>query len=192
MNNQIFITLSSLLSLLGLAYLLFWRYRALCMDSFRQSVFELRDELFDYAASGHIDFDHPAYGVLRNTMNGYIRFAHHMTAWYGIIFTLMLSKADREHIKDQPFESVWSKSTSQLAPEVRKQLESFRYRMDRAVFFYFLVSCPELILLISPALLVLGVLFLVSKVGAIRVVVRFKKRFSESDNFALLYGESAT
>lgn len=51
------------------------------VDAFRQEMFKLRDEIFDYAASGHISFDHPAYVQLRDLANGLIRFAHRLTLW---------------------------------------------------------------------------------------------------------------
>jgi hypothetical protein len=43
------------------------------LDRFRQDVFGLRDELWDFAASGQISFDDPAYRLLRQLMNGFIR-----------------------------------------------------------------------------------------------------------------------
>ena len=64
------------LSLLGLWVWFFWLYRDYRVDAYRQRVFALRNELWDYAAAGHISFDDPAYLVVRNRMNGLIRFAH--------------------------------------------------------------------------------------------------------------------
>src|ERR1035438_863123 len=49
------------------------------IDSFRQNMFALRDELFDYASSGKISFSDPAYRLLRQSMNGFIRHAHRLT-----------------------------------------------------------------------------------------------------------------
>lgn len=51
------------------------------VDSFRQEMFRLRDEMFDYASDGAISYDHPAYIQLRGLANGLIRFAHRMTLW---------------------------------------------------------------------------------------------------------------
>ncbi len=39
------------------------------LDCFRQNMFSVRDELFDYAAAGNISFDNPAYILLRLQMN---------------------------------------------------------------------------------------------------------------------------
>jgi|SRR5882672_2427141 len=67
------------LSLIGLWALFHWLYRDYRVDLFRQRMFALRDELFDMAASGRIAFDNPAYGKLRDMLNGYIRFAHRVS-----------------------------------------------------------------------------------------------------------------
>lgn len=63
-----------------LAFAAAYRYVASSIrtDEFRQRLFALRDELFDLAAAGRIEFDHPAYRLLRATLNGYIRFAHQL------------------------------------------------------------------------------------------------------------------
>ncbi len=52
---------------------------SLRVDEFRQSMFAIRDELFDFALSGAISFDHPAYRLLRESMNGFIRYGHQLT-----------------------------------------------------------------------------------------------------------------
>ena len=72
-------TSTILISLISITILwvgLFWLYRDYCIDLFRQRMFALRDELFDQAAKGAIPFNHKSYGMLRVSMNGFIRFAH--------------------------------------------------------------------------------------------------------------------
>lgn len=194
MSNQVaFNILSSLVSIFGLAYLIFWRYRLLCMDSFRQGLFELRDELFDYAATGHIAFDDPAYGMLRKIINGYIRFAHQATAWHGLIFLVMLSKEDREFIESRSFDKEWAKALAKLTPEVRQEVERIRARLDNKTFFYFLVSCPELFLFVLPILVFGLVVSIVSKLGLRGAAIfweRMRKRFNDADNVAFFYDET--
>ena|SRR5438128_5785711 len=51
-------------------------YEGFRVDAFRQRLFELRGELFNFAAGGGIPFGHPAYVSLRNRINRLIRFAH--------------------------------------------------------------------------------------------------------------------
>src|SRR5688572_24898474 len=80
--------LLSLTYLVGIWILLFWLYRDYRIDSFRQSMFRLRDRLFDEAALGRIDFAHPAYGSLRITMNGFIRSGHRSSLLHCLAFVI--------------------------------------------------------------------------------------------------------
>ena len=83
---EIVITFSSL-ALLWILYA--WLYKGYIIDLYRQKMFILRDQLFDEALEGLISFDHPAYGTLRNTMNGYIRFAHRINIMDGLLLSLV-------------------------------------------------------------------------------------------------------
>ena len=67
------------LSLFLLWVLMFLCWRSYRVDALRDRLFALRDQVFDYAATGAIEFDHPAYGRLRGTLNSMIRFAHRIT-----------------------------------------------------------------------------------------------------------------
>src|SRR5882672_8095868 len=67
------------LALLLLWVLLFHFWRRYRVDSLRERLFELRGELFDYAAAGDVSFSDPAYTRLRMLMNSMIRFAHRFT-----------------------------------------------------------------------------------------------------------------
>src|SRR6185437_15030162 len=77
------------LLLVWITIFVFWRnYR---IDKFRDDLFALRNELFDYAAKGGISFDEPAYGILRNTMNGLLRYAERISFTH----TLLVSVTQR-------------------------------------------------------------------------------------------------
>lgn len=118
----------SALFLLLLVFLILRRmYRE---DRFRQNMFALRDELFDYALSGKISFDHPAYTILRTSMNGMIRFAHrvtltHMLTAYGLkraMGTDLLIQNHQRHLED---------SFNQVANlETRLRLREIHVRMQ--------------------------------------------------------------
>lgn len=63
--------------LASIAFLVWFFYgprRQLVLDLARQNLFELRDEVFDLAAKGRIEFSHPAYLAFRNRINAMIRF----------------------------------------------------------------------------------------------------------------------
>lgn len=55
-------------------WLFYWPYRRYRVDKTRYDLFVIRDRLFDVAAEGAlVDFDHPAYGMTRTTLNGMLR-----------------------------------------------------------------------------------------------------------------------
>lgn len=65
------------LALIGLVWHFGWKeYR---VERFRQDLFNLRQTLFDYAASGNFHFEDPVYVGFRNSLNNLIRFAHQVT-----------------------------------------------------------------------------------------------------------------
>jgi hypothetical protein len=74
------------LILLWLLFYLGWRpYR---VDRVREQLFEIRNELFLYAAAGEISFENLAYRKLRDRINALIRFAETMTFTRVIIFAV--------------------------------------------------------------------------------------------------------
>ena len=80
---QLATALTSCLSLAGLWVLLFKLYPDYCVDRFRQDMFDLRADLFD---DGQIARGHPAYRLLRQTMNGFIRFGHRVNLLHAMLF----------------------------------------------------------------------------------------------------------
>ncbi len=85
---------------LAFVFLRFWAEARL--DSFRQEMFIIRDELFDYAADGNVGFDDPAYRLLRRSMNGFIRYAHQLTFFKVCMTAIELKVAGRST------ETTWS------------------------------------------------------------------------------------
>lgn len=65
--------LASIAALLWLSRL----WRNLVVDATRQSLFEIRDTVFDLAADGSIGFEQQTYRELRQRINGSIRFCDH-------------------------------------------------------------------------------------------------------------------
>lgn len=149
-NPETYIAISSLISILGIFYIFMWRYRPLIMDSFRQDIFGLRDELFDFAADGNIEFGHRAYGLLRTTMNGYIRFAHDFSIWQATIATAITSREDREYLRGRGARALWIEATKDLDVDVKEKLDFYRDRMEFLAVSYFFLASPHSILLIIP------------------------------------------
>lgn len=191
MNNEnVYVALSSLISLLGICYLLFWRYRKYSVDKFRQDFFILRDELFDYAAEGNISFNHTAYLMLRRTMNGFIRFGHRISLWQCLYLFISTSKEEMNSAME--FDKTFRAATEQLDDSVQKRLHQFRDRMEATAMRHIITSSPELLLLILPMLLAL-VMWAAWKVGSPRIQrtiqAAVRERFRGLDDTALIMGE---
>ncbi len=71
----------SILFLIVLTFIIFKWWPEQRIDILRQRLFALRDELFDFAMDGYVRFDDPAYQLLRDLLNGTIRYAHNLTPY---------------------------------------------------------------------------------------------------------------
>jgi len=94
------------------------------LDCYRQKMFAVRDELFDYAADGHISFDDPAYVLLRSQMNGMIRYGHQLT-----LFRMTVTWLMRTLLGDGPtytWHDTWEKALGNVgSDDVREKLKAF-------------------------------------------------------------------
>lgn len=113
------------------------------LDSFRQNMFAVRDELFDYAADGKIAFDHPAYLLLRRQMNGFIRYGHHLTGFRGIL-TVAIHKISGSPPRTN-WNAEWQEALNSIAESaVRQELEQFHHRGMMLAFKRLLQGSPLL------------------------------------------------
>jgi len=139
---------TAIISLASLALLwgfLFWLYKDYCVEAFRQNVFALRDELFDVAASGEIPFEHRAYGRLRVTMNGAIRFAHELS----LAQFLIVLVRHHGHIRNKyGYIAQLNEEMKDLTEDKKKTLMSFQYRFSVMLLKHIFVSSPLFVITI--------------------------------------------
>lgn len=131
------------------------------VDSFRHSMFAIRDELFSYAASGKIEFSHPAYRLLRQLMNSYLRYGHQLTMFQ----VLMKSMSWRIHGAEPKFEwmSMWEEALGSISDkQVRRDLVALQARAVRLVFETLIKGSPVFLLVVA-----IGVLY--EKIGRAHV-----------------------
>jgi len=96
------------------------------LDEFRQSMFIVRDELFDFAASGSISFNHPAYMLLRQSMNGFIRYGHQLTL-FRLVCNMIRWKLHNEQVFS--WATKWDAALKSVQQEeVRTALVNFQNR----------------------------------------------------------------
>jgi hypothetical protein len=143
---------ASALALL-MVILLVWQ-TAQRVDIFRQRMFAIRDELFDYAEAGGIDFQDPAYQLLRNSMNGFIRYAHRLSFFQLTLTVLRWNLTAQVH--PLTWHAKWEDALASLPEDTRTKLIDFHGRAMDAVakhlvggsvvlMFFLLVSVAQLL-----------------------------------------------
>lgn len=137
-TGTIAVAVSSGLSLFGLVWLYFWPYRDYRRDLFRARLFAIRAELFDGAVDGRIDFNHPAYGLLRSTLNGFLGFGHRFGTLRLIAMALIVDP--HAFSPDYDFDRRWRESTKTLDSETREWLRAKREEMHRAFFAHLVMT----------------------------------------------------
>ena len=118
---------------LGLALIVFavvYMHRRTRVDRYRENLFTLRDELFDYMWKNEIPFDLPAYRLMRAFLNGAIRVAGSLSpmAFLAVMFAIrrqarpkMELLAEIEKIKD---------------PKIRARFERTRVDFGEVLLVY--------------------------------------------------------
>jgi len=150
MTTEALIQIIELLA--GVAFLvLFFRYpwQSVLVDMTRQRLFEIRDDIFSYAADGRIDFNSKIYSQLRYRLNSSIRYCH--KAKFTTVFAAIASLDEDSGIKRQ------EKSLAEIVSEIedvdlRNDLEE---KVLEATFFL-----ATLMVLRSPLLLLLSMLLM--------------------------------
>ncbi|MHB8500023.1 MAG: hypothetical protein ACYDCG_02095 [Candidatus Acidiferrales bacterium] len=142
------------------------------LDEFRQQMFLIRDELFDYAAAGKINFDEGAYRLLRKSMNGFIRYGHQLT-FFRLCVTMVELKLQGKNSESKWTED-WHLSLEKVRDdEVRATLEQFHERAMTCVAERVIFGSPALI-----SLVVCSVPFLMARLGWLNLKqIRIKAPF---------------
>jgi hypothetical protein len=130
--------------LIGILVLfLIWHFgiRPYLLDRFRSELFDLRDELFDYAADGNIAFEEDRYGTLRMWLNALIRMAHRVTFFDTIVVTQL---ADVNPKSDPKVEERLERIERMLKGEEGDELQEFALRSLKIAVKYFFLRSPAM------------------------------------------------
>ena len=144
----------SLLSL-GFIWVLFtWAYRDYRNDMNKLQLFQLRDRLFDMALEGRISFDHPAYGLLRRSINGLLHGAEHFSLSWLTLFALEVrSPSNPIHEQAVQHERNWDAALFGMPDHTRQELQAIRTEMHLRIVEHVVLSSPIFWLLIVPVLI---------------------------------------
>jgi hypothetical protein len=149
MDLQTVITvLISSISLIGLAVGYSWFYLDYRVDLFRQKMFALRDEVFDLGRRGVVPFDQKAYGQLRNTINGFIRFGHRVGFFSQVFYQWRMRQEDQEF--SASFAESWERNTARLDPHARSELNKMVLKMHIVIVEQMIFTSPILTLTLVP------------------------------------------
>jgi hypothetical protein len=181
--NESAIAFLSLISIGLLLIFLFWVYRDYCVDAFRQRMFSLRDSLFDKALAGEIDFRDPAYGMLRSTMNGLIRFGHRLSLVQVVAMSFTLS---RNPIAEVPYGQRLEQNLCRLDSEQRELIETYYRRMNFTLVRHLLMSSPILVLTVIVPLIVT----LKANLAVKQTTNKLRQQLDDLDSIAWAEGES--
>lgn len=99
MNTEIFYSAAVIASIAGLYLLWVFGFQPLFVDEFRDSLFAIRDQLYEAAQAGRLAPEHSAYRSLERLLNGLIRFAHMFNLSFLLVNDLEWS---RRGIQDDP------------------------------------------------------------------------------------------
>ena len=113
----------------GACALIFWCRRKYRIDALRHRLFVYRDQLFNLALDGALDFNDPAYVILRRKINNMIRFAHKVN----LVRAVVLGRFCRGTTFDQRNEILrqeWENAVSALpAGSVQDQVRTIHESM---------------------------------------------------------------
>jgi hypothetical protein len=122
----------------ALAIVVYWPWQKVCVDYARDVVFEQRDNLFDIAARGDIEFGSEPYEKMRASMNAMIRLAHSFTIPRMFICMYIMKRSpNRTHRQE-----LLDVSAEIENPEVRKAFEEALQTTESAMLFMMLLRSP--------------------------------------------------
>lgn len=142
-------------ALIWLAWHFLWRRS--CQEVLRQRLFSLRDELFDFARTGVVDFEEPAYVLVRGTINSVIRFSHQISVTRLFIFIVLQPYIDNPDA-GQGIRKITSAIAECPGKQAKEVLLDVHQLMHNEITKHILLASPQIVVL-APALITLNGLF---------------------------------
>lgn len=133
------IQLTAALGLLFFAYS--FMYVRTRLDNFREDLFTLRDELFDYMWKNNLPYSMPAYTALRDALNGNIRLAR-KTWLFSLWLTLFLSRDSEIRILDEHHTPIEEEIERIPDAATRSYCRNVYHRMGSRVLNYMFLEGP--------------------------------------------------
>lgn len=182
--SELVIFLGSCISISLLFFLVFWLFRDYRVDMFRQELFRLRDGFFDDALKIGLSFDHPAYGMIRTTINGTIRYAHKLNLPHFLIILVMVKMGKSKEVL--PLSDQLLEAADDLTPEQTGLVMDYLLSLNLYMFRHMIISSPVAILTVILPVLIVKVIS--EQAGRIKLVAKFRQTLGQIDNAAHAFG----
>ncbi|HSS48163.1 MAG TPA: hypothetical protein VLX28_04385 [Thermoanaerobaculia bacterium] len=169
-------------ALIGLWILFHWFYSSYRRDLLQNRLFELRQELFDYARTGAISFDDPAYGVLRTTINGFIRVGPRLSLTGVILFLCMIEEEDFDNMSEG-YTARLQRLLAPLPPEAQKKLSGFKEKLNFTVLCHVIHTSVLAVAIMWP---IMGIMRCLDGIRGLKPGIRLS--LDRFDNAALAIG----
>lgn len=133
---------ATLILLVALAIILYGPWQTFCTDAARQTLFEIRDELFDLGARGELPFNSAEYRTIRTSIEQNIRYAHTLTIWrfFALVAHILKCGDVQKSERTRAIESIKN-------PQVRAKAMDMSNRILRTNLLMMVVKSPLLIAL---------------------------------------------
>lgn len=140
--------------LLWLSALLLWWYfnslhRDYWIDLTRQRLFIIRDTLFDDALAGALPMDGDAYRLMRDTLNGMIRYTHDISL-SGALIMKMTGRFTQMKAEGTKYETAYVEATRPLSAEGRLAIKRARKNMHFMIVIHMIHTSAVLWVLLVP------------------------------------------
>jgi hypothetical protein len=136
-------TLQSALGLLLLWYLLCFLTRDYIVDAFREELFALRDELFNYVGSIRLSHEDEKHTLLRSFINSMIRFSHKLTFFRLLLSVVSKARYPKMYTNDHL--ERWNRALESLPPDQKDKLRGIMARVMRAAALQMVWRSPLLL-----------------------------------------------
>lgn len=127
-NELAFNVLRQCVSLLAL-WCLYMAWRWYRIEALKDDLFAIRDRLFDFAATGAIGFDDPAYRRLWLVLNAMIHFASRLTFARAVLPSLLTPVVKDDLVGY----AEWRRSVNKLPPAAKDRITRIHAEMALAV-----------------------------------------------------------
>jgi hypothetical protein len=135
---------TGLIALLFFGIVFYGPWQRVCTDFSRQILFEARDEIFDLALQGKIQFDSDEYRTIRHSIEQTIRYAHELT-WPRLAYELMARKLLARRGPSQLYRAIERIEDENLRSEIKDRV---RRALSVSVASMLLKSLPGIVLIL--------------------------------------------